>query len=157
MLNINKHTTTVDLVMNQYQSLEPLFALCLANGASITDDLIAGQNWQAVAVEIVPERVFVERLKVIEKPSIKKHQTFVDFVTQASGALDGLFECAKLNGLSVTYDIAPGTQLLSVQLNDEVISFFKTQNMDIVGSPLSPEVFPGGIGNMQIGTSFKVY
>ena len=157
MLNISKHTTTVDLAVNEYQSLEPLFALCLANGASITDDLIPGQNWQAVAVEIVPERVFVGRVKLVDKPSIKKHQTFVDFVTQASGALDGLFDSAKLNGLSITGEILPGTQLFSTEINLEVITFFKSQKMDIIGNPLSPSVFPGGIGNMQIGTSFKVY
>jgi|GEM_PF-5268674 len=157
MLNINKHTTTVDLVMNQYQSLEPLFALCLANYASITDDLIAGNIWQSVSVEIVPERVIVERTKPIEKPSIKKRQTFVDFVTQTSGSLEGLFETAKLNGLSVTGDVSPGTVLFSFIINEEVTSFYKNQNLDITGNPLNSEVFPSGIGNMQIGTSFKVY
>jgi hypothetical protein len=157
MLSINKHTNTVDLALSQYQSLEPLFALCIANGASITDDLISGNSWNPVALEIVPERVIVQRIKTIEKQSIKKHQTFVDFVTQASGALDGLFECAKLNGLSITSDVSPGTHLFSVELNDEVLSFFKNKNVDIVGKPLSPQVFPGGIGHMQIGTSFKVY
>lgn len=157
MLNINKHTTTVDLVMNQYQSLEPLFALCLANDSSITNDLIAGNIWQSVAVEIVPERVVVERTKEIEKASVKKRQTFVDFVTQTSGSLEGLFETAKLNGLSVTGDVSAGTTLIPFKINDEVISFYKSQNLDITGNPLSPEVFPIGIGNMQIGTSFKVY
>lgn len=45
-------------------------------------------------------------------PAIKKHESFTDFVTREMGAVSAMFLVANNNNLSITDDVAPGTNLI---------------------------------------------
>jgi hypothetical protein len=88
-------------------------------------------------------------------PIIKKHQTTLDFVTQYSGALDGLFTMALLNGISITSEPAPGTNLQVEVVDLKTVKYYATSGLDVQSNGIT-NVRPGGIGYMQIGNDFKV-
>lgn len=92
----------------------------------------------------------------ILKKEIKTRQTVIDFTVQNCGTMDALFDVALLNGISLTDPVAPGTILLAPVEELTVISFYqKNRELDITTDDrILP--MPGGIGFMQIGTSFKV-
>jgi hypothetical protein len=91
--------------------------------------------------------------------ALKKHQTPLDFVTQHGGDLEGLFEMAALNGMSITKDVVPGTQLEVAEAELKTIRFYKRSGLDIKTNYLLMSggyVKPGGIGYMQIENDFIV-
>lgn len=85
---------------------------------------------------------------------IKKHQTLSDFTAQHAGTLEALVLTASLNGVGITDDIEPGTQLqISTQVASAV-NYYKGGELDITTKNVVGQL--GGIGYMQIGTNFKV-
>ena len=85
---------------------------------------------------------------------IKKHQTFSDFVVQATGDDEQLFITAMLNGVGITDDIIPGTTLKFEVSNKKVAKDLSDKALDIITQQNLTQ--PGGIDYMQIGTSFKI-
>lgn len=86
---------------------------------------------------------------------IKQRQTVIDFTCQHSGTMEALFEVAQLNGIGITEAVAPGTLLKAEQRDLKVIAVFTNSELDIITDE-QEHVIPGGIGFMQVGTSFKV-
>lgn len=85
---------------------------------------------------------------------IKNRQTVVDFTTQNAGDIESLFNVAEANGIGITDDVAPGT-LLSVETTDNKVSgFYEGSELDITTTDKGAQ--PGGIGYMQIGSSFII-
>lgn len=92
----------------------------------------------------------------ILKKEIKTRQTVIDFTVQNCGTMEALFDVAVLNGVSPTDPVAPGTVLLAPVIELKVVSFYgKNKELDITTDDRILPI-PGGIGFMQIGTSFKV-
>lgn len=83
---------------------------------------------------------------------IRVRQTVPDFACQCAGQLDALFEIAELNGISITEDVEPGTELLLNEADQRVITFFKNNTEDIV----TDAHIPGGIDYMAVGVDFIV-
>src|SRR4051812_40740532 len=92
---------------------------------------------------------------IILKKAIKRDQTAVDYTVQNCGTLESLFDVLELNGLSATGTIAPGTVLQAPVVEKKVIGFYENSVFDII-TILQDNLAPGGIGYMQMGTSFKV-
>lgn len=90
---------------------------------------------------------------------LKKHQNNIDFVAQHSGSLEGLFEMAKLNGISITKDPVPGEQLDVVAVDEKVIQSYAVNGLDIASGPdivVGGATVPGGIGFMKLEQTFIV-
>ncbi len=157
MQTINKHTNVVDFALQQHGSVAALFAICMANNASITDELIPGTTWQLAEGEF--ENIEVAITKYTPPTAglqLKNRQNLSDFVTQQTGDIAGLFTTAKMNGLSITQEVAEGTILSVFAMNSKVINYLKDMSVDIVSAQKASLLQPGGIGFMQIGTSFIV-
>ena len=87
---------------------------------------------------------------------IKQNQTMVDMVVQHTGELANLFLISLTNGKSITEDLVPGQSLQAVPVTDKrVTRVFEKIEYDVI-TLLKPGLILGGIGYMQIGTSFKV-
>lgn len=157
MVQIPKHLSPVDMVILNKGNIAGLMELSALNNTSITDDLIAGNTWMISNDNTVFEPVTIPSLVKTETEVLKKHQTFLDYTTQHSGALDGLFELALLNGLTITQNVAPGTSLQKVVSNKRVVEEIKRMGVDVVSNKdLGIEITIGGIGTMQIGNTFKI-
>lgn len=94
-------------------------------------------------------------IDTILSKKIKERQTVIDFACQHAGTLEALFDVAVLNGVSITQNVAPGTMLLTPVEDLKTVAFYNNNVVDIVTNQNAQPV-PGGIGYMQIGTSFKV-
>jgi hypothetical protein len=157
VLEVGKHLNLVDVAAITGGSVDQLFSIAMANGVSITADIAAGAMLQ-MALEQLEQVDLLIQPYTPEADAIilKKQQNNLDFVTQHSGTLEGLFDMALRNSISITETIAPGTAL-KVQATDEgVVDHFKKRKIDVTSIEASNAVQPGGIGYMQIGTSFKV-
>lgn len=86
---------------------------------------------------------------------LKKNQTILDFTIQFAGAVDELFNVALANGVSITEDIAAGTDLIVQAANLRVTKYFTGSSLDIA-TLAGYDLLPDGIGYMQIGASFRV-
>lgn len=47
-------------------------------------------------------------------PVIEKHKTFVDYVVDSCGSVEGLFTTALLNGVGITDELAAGTEVVAL-------------------------------------------
>jgi hypothetical protein len=153
---IPKHLSPIDMVIMQKGNITGLFELSALNDASITEDLIPGNTWMISTDKTVFEPVIIPIVAKTESEVLKKHQTFLDYTTQHSGSLDGLFEMAQLNGLTITENVVPGTSLQKLVFNNRVAEEYKKMGVDVVSNKdLGIEITVGGIGAMQIGNTFK--
>jgi len=89
-------------------------------------------------------------------PSIKRHQTLLDFATQWTGSAQGLIQVALLNGLSPTDDIAPGTALLTGEVIDFKNSTYNTGAEIATNRFFTETAVNEGIGYWIINLNFKV-
>jgi hypothetical protein len=88
-------------------------------------------------------------------PIIKQNQNLFDATVQHSGALSNLFAVAVANGIGITDALVPGNNLVIPAVTDKaVVKKFLNDFYDII--TIEPDVVQGGIGYMQIGTTFKV-
>jgi|GEM_PF-3488052 len=84
-------------------------------------------------------------------------QTLLDVCLESAGKIDGLFDCATLNGIGITDDLTPGQLILGLFPAPEDLSVVAL----FVGHPPASastveQVLPGGIGYMQLHNNFKV-
>lgn len=87
---------------------------------------------------------------------IKQNQNMLDMTVQYTGVLDSLILLAQLNGVSITADLIAGNNLNEVPVVDNrVTSFFQKIEYDCT-TVFRQALPPGGIGYMQIQTSFIV-
>lgn len=87
------------------------------------------------------------------------NQTLVDISLQGCGTIDNWFDVAILNGMGITDDLTPGNTVATpdaLQTLASVVRLFG--NVDLApASGYDDAAVLGGIGYMQIGSSFKVY
>lgn len=95
-------------------------------------------------------------------PIIKTRQNTTDLVAQYFGAIDSLFVMAQMNGISITEDVVPGNNLISLTPSlsqvrggsQQVVNYYLKTGLDIASEPLPIDnAFPranGGIGFMKI-------
>jgi hypothetical protein len=86
---------------------------------------------------------------------IKRHQTLADFVTQQSGDLQEWVNMCMQNGISVTDEIPPGTNISVAVTNRKTRNYFIRKGREISTMP-GKELLPGGIDYMQIGNDFRI-
>jgi len=84
-------------------------------------------------------------------------QNLLDICLEGAGEIDGLFDCAMLNSLSITDDLAPGQTVLGPLPSVgklPIVNLFKTSPP--ASGFTEDQAMPGGIGFMKIGSTFKV-
>jgi hypothetical protein len=88
-------------------------------------------------------------------PLIKKHQTLLDFATQYEGAADGTAQTAILNGIGITEDMPPATQLQAADIaNQRNVANIQQQGLEFA----TKDNFQigAGIAFWRIGIDFKI-
>lgn len=152
-----KHSTLVDVVVQQNNTVEAWFELAQLNGVSITDEVAAGSQLQVSDVQLpVREIVFAAPAVRPTQQLLLQQQTLADYTTQFAGSIEAWFELAQLNEVSITADLQPGLALQAPVLDRQVVRFFNNSIFDVVSLLPTRVVRPGGIGFMQIGNDFKV-
>lgn len=151
--------TIIDRTVIGSKTVEALFDVALLNGIGITDDVAAAtvivfpnNEYDTPAVVVKP----LSQLGFTTRRFIKRHQKVTDFATQFAGTLESLFDVCMLNGIGITDEVAAGTELKVDAVDKEVIGFYETAVEDIVTNERGDIVLLGGIGYMQIGSSFRV-
>lgn len=87
---------------------------------------------------------------------IKDRQSITDIAVQYAGDAAMAPAIAKLNGLSVTSKVEPGTELKVQSIaNNEVVIYLQI-NLQSPAMRIETSARPGGIGYMEIGTDFIV-
>ncbi len=86
------------------------------------------------------------------------NQTLLDISIQHTGTVENCFKIAVANGLSVSDEITPGQELKipsDVKIDKEILNYYKAKELQPAtkGKEISQQ---GGIGYMQIGSTFKV-
>jgi hypothetical protein len=151
--------TILDRTVNASRTVEALFDMALLNGLGITDDvaqdvqlLFTGTDYEVVTIKIKK----TSALGITGRQNIKTHQKLTDFVTQFSGTMEALFEVALMNGKSITEEINAGTSLLVNVKDKDVTNFYNDAKATDIITSYNAQAVPGGIGYMQISTSFIV-
>lgn len=112
---IKKNETLVDFVSNKMGTVSGLFYLANKNGISITEDVAPGVDLvysQSEVDLLLKQSVIVpDYVPSVKGQVLKKYQNNFDFISEHVGTLELIFEMAKLNGISITEDVAPGVEL----------------------------------------------
>lgn len=92
---------------------------------------------------------------------IEQGQCLMDFAIQHCGSATAIVAIAMLNNISVTEDVAAGTDLLLPPVvNQQVVNYFKTNNLIPATQPQKEKPFYNskneGIGYWAIGHDFIV-
>ena len=144
----------VSIAATEFNTVEALFALAMANNKGISDDVNNGD------IIIIPDysvaTVYLQNKKrdnaILSYSVIAELlQTLIDIDIQTSKSLNNVFTLALMNGIGITDDLISGQNLIT--LGNILDSFFVLRPAS--GIPALQKK-PGGIGYMQIGTSFKV-
>jgi hypothetical protein len=154
---IKKHQTLLDYVVEQGGSIMAWFDVARLNDFSLTEDVAAGVNAQVISARLIPVEATIAA--PIQQPKgivLKKHQTLIDFTTQHAGTIESMIKTALLNAISITDEVAEGTQLAVEVADQRVVNVFVSKFIDVVSTKKASEVQPGGIGYMQIQNNFIV-
>lgn len=85
---------------------------------------------------------------------VSELQNMMDVALQNTGSLEATFDLAVLNNISVTEDLAAGSDMFyETVVNKAVVAAFNTKPAT---RDVAPQLLPGGIGYMQIMTDFIV-
>jgi hypothetical protein len=149
-------STILDFALLQAGTVESLFDLALLNGVGITDDIMPGTVMAVPVKEYDLQPVTIEpRQLEFGVKQLKLRQTVIDFTCQHAGTVESLFVVAQLNGVSITENVPKGSLLKVSPVKVKNVRFYLDRSgLDIITD--QDGVTPGGIGYMQIGTSFKV-
>lgn len=151
--------TIIDRTVSGSNTVEALFEVALLNGIGITDDvaqdvvIVFPDTEYDVAVAVVKP---LAELGYTGSRFIKPNQKITDFATQFAGTLESLFDVCMLNGIGITDEVNAGTELKVNVAEAAVADFYNGSVLDIVTNERGDLELPGGIGYMQIGTSFIV-
>jgi len=150
--------TFIDAVSDNYKTLEGLFAAAVDTEIGITDDVAVGDqlNFPPISgsskIKIVFNRIVPQVVTALSQ------QTLIDIAMQESGTAEALFQLALLNGVAITDNIVGVSMEKGAILNSRIVAMFKINKpasdtatpLPVAGLP------PGGIGYMQIESSFIV-
>ncbi|HYH14169.1 MAG TPA: hypothetical protein VD794_03050 [Flavisolibacter sp.] len=147
----------LDVVLSACKTIAAAFDLALINGKSITDDLEISEVVQTPVIEYNIQPVVVKPYVPNYKTRyIHNDQTLLDFTCQHAGTMEALFDVALLNNVSITEKVEP-QELKAIPIEKAIVSFYLTSKQNIVTDLTENQTqFPGGIGYMQIGNTFKV-
>jgi hypothetical protein len=82
------------------------------------------------------------------------NQSLPDLSLQESGTLEGVFDLAVANNLSITDALEPGAELATAEpLNRKVYSYYTARNLHPATGTVD---LPGGIGYMGIEIDFMI-
>lgn len=91
------------------------------------------------------------------------NQNLLDISIQHTGSVDNCFIIAVANGLCISDDLTPGQEIVipdDVVINNEILNYYTAKEIQpATAYPLSAGEETeenGGIGYMQIGSTFKV-
>ena len=85
--------------------------------------------------------------------TVKPGQCLLDIALHTSGSAEAAFAIARINGLSVTEDLAPGAELLTSGISDGNVAAYYAANRLL---PASGNLHPDGIGYWVIGATLNV-
>jgi hypothetical protein len=129
-VKVSPGQTLADIVIEHYGYLDAVLLVAVANGLSVTDDLVAGsmlmlppgvrsEAFAAQSFLVVPER-FAE---------VAPGQTLADIAVQYAGDLGLIGALAGMNAVGLTALLPPGTRLktppLGDQKNKRVAAYFR--------------------------------
>jgi len=141
-----------DIAVQQLGSAEGAFALAIANGLDLTDELVPGLELQlpevlntdialyfssrnispatflavqAETVGSVVDTVYIETVSVQSNLiTVLQGQSLFDIAVQEFGSVEAIHALATLNGLSVTDELVPGTLLQKTIVVDKRIATY---------------------------------
>lgn len=95
--------------------------------------------------------------------TVLHNQSLLDISIQYTGTVENCFKIAVANGLCITDDLTPGQELIipnDVKIDKEILNYYQSKEIQpatayplSVGQEIEEQ---GGIGHMQIGSTFKV-
>lgn len=96
----------------------------------------------------------------MQKITVQNNQSLLDVSVQATGSAANYIKIAKANDLVPTAKIAPGTIIEipeDVEVNDDIVNFYEANGIvptTEIKTEFEQEFI--GIGEMEIGTTFKI-
>lgn len=155
--NISERQSFFDIAIQKLGSPEAAFQLAIANGLSLTDELVPGSSielpevWDSKVVDYfgksnLSPATFADSASVqqdnvqvmywssdLKKQTgirVSEKQSLFDVAIQKGGSFEAVMELAILNGLSITESLTPGQQLeLPTVIDNDVVNFFSSQGI----------------------------
>lgn len=159
VIKANGESSFIEYAIAQYGNIEAAFDLALSNGLSADSVPVLNSN---VSVPILEIRKQKNAFKRSLKPAYKYvkaggDQGLIDLALQEAGTVEGIFEVAFLNGLSITDDLVPGNEYLkpAIQVQKIVDLFANTHKPSSNGYNELTEQ-PEGIDYWYIENNFIV-
>jgi len=161
---IQANTNLSDIALQQYSTVEALFAIALQNNAGITDDVIAGNTIALPPykppVQILPNTQPQLNVAVTKNVKPIPLQTLVDIAMQETGTIDNIFTLANLNNIAITTDLEAGADLLTplpmYEMKDIVVVLQQKKPASGLTINQTNILLPGGVGYMQIQNNFII-
>lgn len=162
MLKVLAGMNLLDAAVMTAGSLEDLFVLAQANGKSITDELVPGEELKPTGIAYKPSSATSGIVRETNQVLIMSGQTLLDLAMQETGSVEGVFQLAVLNGLALTDELSEGNSLkYPTQAVDRVVrKAFQDNNWKpssaktVAGQQLPPTL--EGIGYWTIEVDFRV-
>lgn len=156
-LGAKEHQTLLDIAIQQAGSIEALFDIAEANGLSVTEDLVSGQqliifgsaisekiknyystknlnpasNGSSGTIVFIGSSPLAIHYQTTEIPEdqvkAKEFQTLLDIAIQEAGSIEALFDLAEVNELGVTDALISGDLIKVVDIINEPIQSFYKQ------------------------------
>lgn len=130
VIKANGESSFIEYAIAQYGNIEAAFDMAFSNGLSVDSVPVLNSNVSVPVLEIRKKQtIFNRSLKPVSKyVKAGGDQALIDLAIQEAGTVEGLFEVAFLNGLSITDDLIPGNEYLkpSVQVQKIVDLFANT-------------------------------
>ncbi len=162
MLKVETNMNLLDAALATAGSLEDLFVLAMANGKSITDDLLPGEDLKPTGIIYKPSSSTINLVRETNQVQIMSGQTLIDLAMQETGSVEGVFQLAALNGLAITDELSEGANLkYPTKAVDRIV---RKAFQDNKWRPSSAKTLPGqvlpateeGIGFWIIEQDFRV-
>lgn len=152
-----------DMVVNQYGTIETLFDVVKLNGWGVTEELAPGQL-------VMIDDTLKVAIGIVEMPTapsapfdsaiVEPGQNTFDMAVQLYGGIEGLFDMATKNGLSITDDINSGTQVLANAPIDKnmraILKSLEIKPATAVNAEEAAVITPEGIDYWAIEVDFII-
>jgi hypothetical protein len=161
-IKILQGMNAIDAAIATAGSAEDVFAFCLLNNIDLTCDLAPGTVLQGTGLSYLPSSAYTNPQITSGSVTVMPGQTWLDMAMQQLGSVEAVFALAQLNNLSLTADIAPGTQInyTLTPYSNQVVKIYNdngyhpASGLDTPG-PALPALM-SGIGYWGIGYTFIV-
>jgi hypothetical protein len=166
-----EHQSIFDLAVICAGSAEAAYELAVANGLSVTDDLVTGETLNqasvlnadvaayyknkglqpATAITVLAELVtsvidtYIDYATIVQSDEVivLDNQDFFDLAVIYCGSADAAYEFALLNEMSVSAELTAGTKLKKpAVVNTKIQNYYKTKGLQ----PATGSTISGGTG-----------